>query len=447
MKKNLIFIFVIIIFLPLCVSAKEQCVIISGTGKNVGDEIACGTEHFYVIENDSKNIRMLSKYNLNIGVTIYKEKIEKEAGDTRTDLDYCYDLADERGGYIKNDEFYYAPGYCFYAKQIQPEHILQSEEAKSAHWDKDGNYIYPQVADNYIPVNEQLYLDFTDGDIYGDSGFFDFKVVTNESSYLSFVLNQYQQELTDIGINVTDIGMLSVNDINNISKLATDKNLPLKDWATAVENIPEGDYNDYISTVSFGDLKPYIPEKYSWLYSTSYWNSTVYSSNKSYSGIYYVFVSGLGKLCGAGFEYCAPETAIGCGIRPVVSVPIEDLIYKITVETDNNGTVEVINESKGNESIEFKLTSKEGYKLRYAEIIADDSTKIEFKTKQTSGDTIIISTNEFLMPYSNVVIKVSWDKILPINPETSETIIIVLLIAIISSAIILIIKKQMKRFD
>ena len=45
-------------------------------GKNVGDEIACGTEHFYVIDNDSKSIRMLSKYNLNIGVTIYKEKMD-----------------------------------------------------------------------------------------------------------------------------------------------------------------------------------------------------------------------------------------------------------------------------------------------------------------------------------------------------------------------------------
>ena len=45
----------------------RPCTVISGTGRVVGDEIACGTEHFYVMSNDGNNITMLAKYNLKVG--------------------------------------------------------------------------------------------------------------------------------------------------------------------------------------------------------------------------------------------------------------------------------------------------------------------------------------------------------------------------------------------
>ena len=242
---------------------------------------------------------------------------------------------------------------------------------------------------------------------------------------------------------------LSVNDINNITKKVTNKTLPLSEWATAVDNIPTEDYYDYISTVSFGDLKPYLTEDYSWLYSTSYWNSTIYESNKSYYGLYYVFVSGQGKLCGAGFEYCAPETAIGCGIRPVVSIATEDLTYLIRVETNNNGKIDVVNESKANEKIEFKITTPEGYELKSLEIISATGEKISFNTIETSEDTILVSTKEFLMPHSNVLIKAIWDKIPEpiINPETGGNILIASLILAISFGSIIIFQKHKKRFE
>lgn len=61
--KKITYIIVLFILSITLVNAKN-CTVISGTGKNIGDEIACGTEHFYVVSNDGTNVKMLSKYNL-----------------------------------------------------------------------------------------------------------------------------------------------------------------------------------------------------------------------------------------------------------------------------------------------------------------------------------------------------------------------------------------------
>ena len=98
MKKLLLPILLFMVFVPFMVNAKEYCKVVSGNGKDIGSEIACGTEHFYIIDSNKDEVKMLAKYNLNVGVTIYKEKIEKESGDTRNDLQYCSDLANSKNG-------------------------------------------------------------------------------------------------------------------------------------------------------------------------------------------------------------------------------------------------------------------------------------------------------------------------------------------------------------
>ncbi len=52
------------------VEAKEAKFIdiITGTGKNLGDEVAIGDEHFYILSYDGEEIRMLAKYGLDIDV-------------------------------------------------------------------------------------------------------------------------------------------------------------------------------------------------------------------------------------------------------------------------------------------------------------------------------------------------------------------------------------------
>lgn len=52
------------------------CSIKSGSGENIGDEIICGTESFYVINSNTENIKMIAKYNLNVGGNINPEGVE-----------------------------------------------------------------------------------------------------------------------------------------------------------------------------------------------------------------------------------------------------------------------------------------------------------------------------------------------------------------------------------
>ena len=54
----------IFVFLPLIVKANDYCTVVSGDGKSIGSEIACGEEHFYIIDSDDNNVKMLTKYNL-----------------------------------------------------------------------------------------------------------------------------------------------------------------------------------------------------------------------------------------------------------------------------------------------------------------------------------------------------------------------------------------------
>ncbi len=62
---------VIIFFLFLGITTAEKCTVVTGSGKNIGDEIACGTEHFYVTSNDGENVKMLAKYNLLVESDMY----------------------------------------------------------------------------------------------------------------------------------------------------------------------------------------------------------------------------------------------------------------------------------------------------------------------------------------------------------------------------------------
>lgn len=69
MKKILYSIIIFFAFLGL--TNAEKCTVVTGSGKNIGDEIACGTEHFYVTSNDGENVKMLAKYNLLVESDMY----------------------------------------------------------------------------------------------------------------------------------------------------------------------------------------------------------------------------------------------------------------------------------------------------------------------------------------------------------------------------------------
>lgn len=47
MKRISMILLLIICIVPYKVNAKEYCKVISGNGKDIGSEIACGNENFY----------------------------------------------------------------------------------------------------------------------------------------------------------------------------------------------------------------------------------------------------------------------------------------------------------------------------------------------------------------------------------------------------------------
>ena len=392
MKKfsKILFVFMCVMFLPLMVNAKEKCTVVSGNKTDIGSEIACGSEHFYIVDSNEKEVKMLAKYNLNTGITIHKEKLEE--GQT------CDELATSKGGTVKSDGFYHEDGYCFYytlnaKKHIKnvtlnfddsdartPEEIcreyaisdngeyksssslyaneifcsyyvtddsynlLQSEDAKSAHWDADLNYLYPQVGDVYMLQNgdaSSSIMLYEDGisqntnPVQPETDFYDLKI---NLSYLSNYdpedtinygnrlgitkpLYTYKYLLEKMGYSINDISLLSISELDDIVYKISNKNLPLKEWGENYDVINYGQ-------VTFGNLKPFIPKDYSWLYSTTYWNSTVFNgySQYTYRNTFFVFTAEQGKLCGAGFQNCAPETTLGCGIRPVITINSEDIV-------------------------------------------------------------------------------------------------------------------------
>ena len=363
MKKLLITIIFVLLCIPSFVKAEEECVIVSGDGKTIGSEIACGSERFYVLSNDDTNAKLFAKYNLYTGVAIYKEKIEKDANDTRTDAQYCSDLAAANNAIVKSDGFYTATGYCFYAKNIVEDVMKQNSTALSAHWDEDGNYLYPQVGDNYMHngtnnsfPSEAATLDSSV--TYSDTRFKDFIVTTDANTDLSRALSAYKNTLEDMDLSVSKIDLLSLQEIEDIVYSQTNQRFPLTTWGDDVINSLNSSSYNAVLNPTFGVFKNYLSEDFSWLYSTTYWNKTIFakpgsgpgnSTSSLYWNWWYVFVAQQGKICGAGFYNCAPETQLGCGIRPVVTISSNNIDYTLPGENGNKVTiksVDLINKSE-----------------------------------------------------------------------------------------------------
>ena len=113
-KKLTLFILITaLFFIPFYVNAKESCTIVSGNGTDIGSEIACGTEHFYVIDSNDTSVRMLAKYNLGIGEKINKITFSQERWDELVSKYYYtfYDMPWFRDAMLAEPEFDGEYGY------------------------------------------------------------------------------------------------------------------------------------------------------------------------------------------------------------------------------------------------------------------------------------------------------------------------------------------------
>ena len=469
MRKKL-FVLLLLFILPITVEAQEYCTVLSGSGKNLGDEVACGTEHFYVLENKDNKMRLFAKYNLYTGFIIDRVKLEKEEGDTRTNQEICQQVAADHGAQLKVDmygetsstHFYTSDEYCYFEKKIEVEKVVQSEEAKSAHWDEDLNYLYPQVGDVYVysgimslpyPLADAHIIDTSV--VYSDPSYHDFVISLDNQTSIGDHLLKYKNSMEQMGFEVLHMDLLSLNEINQIIKDTTNKELPLKEWGDAVKELPGLSHESRYTTYAvFGDLKPYILKDYSWLYSTTYWNKTVFNSTNTFRSHFYLFVAEQGKLCGAGYEYCAPSTELGCGIRPVVTVS-NKLKYLIQTKTDGHGTIDVVDSSFGGEEITFKVNGEKDYQLKKLVITTNDSSKVEFKegdTLKNPDGSVSLDKNKFTMPFSNVLIEEEWEteSVVSIpevltNPQTGDKIFIVVFFLALSFYVIMLYSHKIRK--
>ncbi|MBP5204212.1 hypothetical protein J6Z48_01040 [bacterium] len=479
-KYKLVLLFLLLLlFFPGGTFANEHCEVVSGDGKSLGSEIACGSEHFYVLDSNENSVRMLAKYNLYTGYIIDRVEIEREPGDSRTYYEYCNDLATERGVAFKmytgllDDSNYYidTENYCYLEKKIETDTVLQSEEAIGAHIDSEGNYLYPQIGDNYLRGDGSSYTSGYSEDAKvidtsvtydnSDLGFKDYVVDLSNNSVIGNELLAYKNSLESMNVEVSNIDLLSLSELDGIINRTTNKNLPLIEWGDNVKNLRAqfglaGGSAMYNILGTFGNIRDYVLDQYSWLYSTTYWNKTIFKVvlnrtdvSNTYGTYYYVFTGSMGKICAAGFAFCIDTTQIGCGIRPVVTIPNE-IQYLIKTITDGNGTIDVVENSLGGEVISFRVNGNKGFKLSKLIITTDSGETVEFnegETVENADGTISIDSSKFTMPFENVTIEARWlseaDELVPeevekkaeSNPVTGDEVLRLLMLFWVSLSV------------
>lgn len=395
MKKIIKFLFTLVLFftIPIVANAAE-CKLIKGTGKNIGDEIQCGTEYFYVVSNDGKEIKMLSKYNLYVGF-----EINQVAFDTSEEAsEYYNNLTDtyRRESSTSNTD---GKHYIMYARYLEYETVKQDQTALGAHGGEKGEPAYPQIGVTF--VNQEEYLT---GDENGN--------IILEGTLIGDYLDDYSKTLTNLGYKHNGVTLLSTVELFEMISVFND-GLKL--------NKDEFQYN-YSNNAYRTSLLEYIPEEYNWIYGTTYWLKDYIGENGAF------FIDTIGDLCYV--DNCALEVNdwfeywMGAGVRPLVSIDAETFIYKITAKTDGNGSIKPSSdtESTGNE-VTFTVTPNKGYVLGEVKVIDED------------GNVITFTDYKFTMPNANVVIEATF---VPSNPDTADRNIIIAVILIIVGTFVII---------
>lgn len=473
--KYLLFVVICFLCLPFMVDAKEYCKVVSGNGKDIGSEIACGTEHFYIVDSNHDEIKMLTKNNLYAGLITYKEEIDM-SNETRTIQEVYQDLISEKKAAVPGNPLFVTPFpmgcfetdreniyECYYnhmlfltstgslpdEAQSNPygflpiKEVTQKEEAKSAHSDPNNKEVlgFPQVGDVYIMISE---IDLVAGneEEYGDS-FRDFafnnsfnptstNMLDNGGISLGstpVIMALYRKYLEDNEYSVNNIDLLSLSDVNNIIKKTNNKSLPITEWTT-----------DPTQTSIFGGLKydfltDYLKSSESWLYDGTYWLKTAVVDNSLSQPIQgALFIDSLGAICGSGIRNipCTQyyQTGLPAGVRPTITIPANELQYLIKTEVSDGGSISVVDNSLGGETITFDVSTNKGFKLKGLILRTDSGEEVEFNEEDlTYNDdgTVTISKNKFIMPFENVTIEAKWEsESLLVNPKTGRRIFIIL---------------------
>ena len=442
--KKLKYLLLAILFLPIMVSAKEYCTVVSGNGNEIGSEISCGGENFYIIDNEGSTLKLLAKYNLDAGyqfdeIVVSEERYNELITTYRQCSTYNVNSCWFRDAIMNEEEF---SGYQYMDKEneenhsfvvykpIQTRKLKQKEKAIGAHGNA-GHPEYPEYGVVYMNARGD-----SDGSPYGGNYFQDLDLY--EEAFFGnydgdnwFSLEDYEDYLYDQEIEIEGINLITVKEIDDIVFKASGSHLPLEEWAYNGGTEVDSHFGSYYFVL--GNMKEYLPAGYEWLYATTYWTRTNYPQDVN--GFY--FVDTLGDLCTG--SQCQLAVA---GIRPVIELDKDNIRFTIKTQTDGNGTIEVVDSAAGGETITFRVSAKKDLKLSGLTIITDGGEKVEFNEEditQNSDGTISISTNKFTMPYANVTIQARWSVV---NPYTSSGLWLILIVLVVTGIGIKAIKKE-----
>ena len=448
MKKKFLF-SIIVFFILICTCNAKSCTIISGSGLNIGDEIDCSGERFYIIKNEEDSVKALAKYNLNVGDNLESTNHIEYPGSFYTEDGIQFMINTCKNNYGENFTYRrssYSPEksrfICTYRYTPNNEIVKQDE----LYVGMAKTYVEGELTKDYGIVTFNQYQFISNNNSYLDV-FYDANIIGN--NIIDNYLNSYKNYLASSDINIQDIDILAISDIVNIFEKDNLSNEQIKNAFTNnnywVHYIRFDDAHDAI-----GDIR-LLSNKYSWLYNTTYWTRTV-SNNAMYLGdteinnnkayidelpntteIY--FVNYNGKICHTPYS----TTFLGVGIRPVITISKATINYLIETKTNGNGyvTAEKIEAPEG-ALIKFTVEPKQGYVLG------------EVKVIDSEGNIIIFKDYSFTMPSSNVTIEATFVKAESevINPKTSRYISISLIILSIALFILLLaLNRQKKRLE
>ena len=265
-------------------------------------------------------------------------------------------------------------------------------------------------------------------------------------SNMGSILKSYRDTL-ESDFEIKNIDLMTLDDVNNVVK-KNNKAIPYSDWYRAAQlNRMNSD------RLEFAFLDDYLTKEQSFIFGTTYWIRTGYRPNQNYgnsynnnnntwaSSEYVLFIDSAGGVCESGYKLAGNTSAdggftiicgsqyfnyiseIGCGIRPVVVIA-NDLKYRITTKTDGNGKIEVEDTASGNDEVKFKIIPNKGFALKSLRVITDSGEEVEFSEEElikNEDGTVSFSDNKITMPFDNVTIEASWEKIgAPVAPTSAE---------------------------
>ena len=435
MKNKIILLIFSVLLLPIFVNA-ESCKVISGNGKDPGSEIQCGTEQFYLVQNKNDKLKLLAKYNLMVGDKI--DYFEFDTPQLLSDPNYdCMEEAQNRG----YDPYYVFPIVadpngntnvikgCRVYELIEYDRVLQDERAIGTKL-VDGKSVLPLYGITYMDpawgydalVEHEYY--YNDYDRRGN-------LIVEDTKFEEY-LDGYKSELERQGINVEKVSFSTLNTILDLLEEVSGN-----DIIVDLEYDPDAtEWPDYYTGKM--DIKEFTGEKHKWIHGTTYWlGSGFYGDGVSApDGQNDYYISNEGLLCAIGRGECSYLAyPIGNGVRPLVTVNAENVLFKIQTITDGNGTIEVVDRAVGNDTIQFRVTSKKGYKLSSLIIHSDSGETVIFNEGSIVNNpdgTVSIDRNVFTMPFENVTIEARWSIT---NPYTSRGNLIYIAIGVLLTAL------------